>query len=325
VPAGSTRPPATTGYVTPDAVAVDLPSATVGSRAVAYLIDLVLLGTGLVALAIAQSVFGAAGWVPDWAGILLVLLFAFLWQFGYPIGFETLWGGRTPGKAAMGLRVVTTEGAPVGVRHATIRATVGLFELTGTAGTVAVISSLISSRGQRLGDLAGGTLVVRERLAAPPPTSEVFVAPPGLETYAARLDVGRLGPTEYGTIRDTLRRAASLPPQVRERVTGQLATALAPRVSPPPPAGVVAEDWLRAVASAVQAAGGGRATLPPIRPATPRSTPPPVASAPSARTSTPPGPATPAVSATPPSPTTPASGPDRRPADERGDGFAPPS
>jgi uncharacterized RDD family membrane protein YckC len=102
---------------------------------------------------------------PDWLGIALVLLLVFALQFGYPVGFETLWRGRTPGKAAMGLRVVTVEGAPVRFRHAATRAAIGLLELTGTAGAIAVIASLSSARGQRLGDLAAGTLVIRERRA----------------------------------------------------------------------------------------------------------------------------------------------------------------
>jgi uncharacterized RDD family membrane protein YckC len=320
VSARSISPPVAGGYVTPDAVAVDLPSATVGSRAVAYLIDLMLLATGLLALTIAQAAFGGAGWVPDWAGILVALLLAFVWQFGYPIGFETLWGGRTPGKAALGLRVVTTEGAPVGVRHATIRATVGLFELTGTAGTVAVISSLVSARGQRLGDLAAGTLVVRERLAGHAPVAEVFVAPPGLEAYAARLDVGRIGPAEYGALRETLRRAASLPPEVRARVAEQLATALAPRVTPPPPPGVPAEDWLRALAAAVQARGAATPPAPPVP-----SPPPPIvarqAAGGEARSAW-----RPATGAQSPPEARPQSPPEARPGgDDRGDGFAPPA
>jgi uncharacterized RDD family membrane protein YckC len=99
------------GVVTPEAVLLDLDTATVGSRAVAYLLDLAVLGIGYTALGIATAILGGGGFVPGWVGITLLLLLVFAWQFGYPIGFETLWRGRTPGKAAMGLRVVTTEAA----------------------------------------------------------------------------------------------------------------------------------------------------------------------------------------------------------------------
>ena len=239
--------------VTPDAVGLDLEVATVGSRAVAYLLDLVLLVVGFLLLGIAEATFGFGGFVPEWLAIAVVLVLVFAWQFGYPVGFETLWRGRTLGKAAMGLRVLTVEGAPVGIRHATIRAAVGLFELTATLGAGAVITSFASSRGQRLGDLAAGTMVVRERHAAGDPRAEVFHPPHGLESYVRQIDVSGLGPGDYAAVRDTLRRAPQLPADTRTHVTLQLAQTLFLRVTPAPPAGVTAEAWLACVAAAVQA------------------------------------------------------------------------
>ncbi|MCA1784204.1 MAG: RDD family protein [Intrasporangiaceae bacterium] len=188
--------PPTTGpapWVTPDAVALDLATATVGSRGIAYIIDLAVILSGLLAIALAELILGVTGFVPGWFGLALLLLFGFTLQFGYPIGFEVLMRGRTPGKAAMGLRVVTVEGLPVGVRHATIRAVIGLLELLGTFGMVAVISSLANARGQRLGDLAAGTVVLRERRSGGQPSAVTFAPPSGWETYVARLDVSGLG------------------------------------------------------------------------------------------------------------------------------------
>lgn len=299
--------------VTPDAVALDLEVATVGSRAAAYLLDLLLLAVGFLLLGIAEAVFGFGGFVPDWFAIALVLLLLFAWQFGYPVGLETLWRGRTVGKAAMGLRVLTVEGGPVGFRHATIRAAVGLFELTATLGAGAVITSFASSRGQRLGDLAAGTLVVRERRAAGDPRAEVFQPPPGLEGYVQRLDVSGLGPGDYAAVRDTLRRSPQLPSDTRSRVTHQLAQALSSRVTPPAPAGLTAEGWLSCVAAAVQARRAPVATWRPSSPAAPDPAhhPPPPAPFPTGDA--------------------PTAGTDRRPVDERRDplprpsgGFAPP-
>jgi uncharacterized RDD family membrane protein YckC len=248
--------------VTPDAVALAFEPATVGSRGAAYLLDLLLLAVGLLLLTVAEAVVGLGGLLPGWVGVTLVLLLLFGWQFGYPIGFETLWRGRTPGKAALGLRVVTAEGAPVRVRHSAVRATVGLFELTGTLGLGAIVSSFVSSRGQRLGDLAAGTLVVRERRAGPGVRAERFVPPPGLEGYAARLDVSALDREAYAAVRETVRRAPSLPADARRRVTEQLAGHLVGRVSPPPPHGLDAERWLVCVAAAVQRRSGGQPSDP---------------------------------------------------------------
>jgi uncharacterized RDD family membrane protein YckC len=236
--------------VTPEAVALDLEPATVGSRSVAIAIDLLLIGTGLILLGLSEAAFGFSGFVPDWLGIALVLLLAFALQFGYPVGFETMWRGRTPGKAALGLRVVTVEGAPVRFRHAATRAAIGLLELTGTAGAIAVIASLSSARGQRLGDLAAGTLVIRERRSGGPPRAVAFPPPPGLEGYVRVLDVSRLDRGDYATVRDLLRR--ELPTDLRAQLGEQVAGSLVGRVQPPPPPGLDAVTWLRCVAAAVQ-------------------------------------------------------------------------
>lgn len=262
--------------VTPEAVALELESATVGSRSVAILVDYLVIGAALVLLGAAEAAFGFGGYVPGWLGIaLLLLLLVFALQFGYPIGFETLWRGRTPGKAAMGLRVVTVEGAPVRFRHAAVRAAVGLLELQTSLGAIAVIASFASPRGQRLGDLAAGTLVVRERRSGGAPQAVRFDPPPGLEAYVRLLDVSHIDATDYATIRDLLRRP--LDPGTRERVARQVADVLVDRVQPPPPAGVEAVVWLRAVAAAVQSRGAGGPGGPPARDDAPPPPPAPAA------------------------------------------------
>ncbi|GGI04901.1 RDD family protein [Egicoccus halophilus] len=240
------------GTVTPEGVALDLEHATVGSRGIAYLLDLLAMGSLLLLFGLAESIFGVSGFVPGWLGLALLLLFVFAVLFGYPIGFETFWRGRTPGKAALGLRVVTTEGAPVGFRHATVRAVVGLVELLPTMGVPAMVSSLLNGRGQRLGDLAAGTVVLRVRRGSRAPVAHAFAPPAGLEDYTARLDVSALGSADYATVRETLLRLGDLAPGARREVTEVVADALLGRVAPPPPAGVPAEVWLVCVAAAVQ-------------------------------------------------------------------------
>jgi uncharacterized RDD family membrane protein YckC len=239
--------------VTPEAVALDLEPATVGSRGVAIVLDYLLIFGALLLLGAAEAAFGFGGFVPDWLGIALLLLLVFALQFGYPVGFETLWRGRTPGKAAMGLRVVTLEGAPVRLRHAAVRAAVGLIELLGTMGAIAVASSFASSRGQRLGDLAAGTMVVRERRSAHAPQAVWFAPPPGLEDYVATLDVSGLDAEDYATVRELLRRP--LDTSARERLARQVAAGLTSRVQPGPPQGIDAVTWLRCLAAAAQARG----------------------------------------------------------------------
>lgn len=239
--------------MTPDAVELDLDVATLGSRGAAYVLDLAIFGSVLGVLSVSQAVLGASGFVPGWFGIALLLVLAFTWQFGYPIGFEVLARGRTPGKAVLGLRVVTVDGAPVRLRHAVVRATVGTFELLGTLGGIAVISSFISARGQRLGDLAAGTLVVRERRGRQAPAAEVFVAPGGFENYVARLDVSALRAEDYAMVRETLLRARELPQGASARLAADVAARLVGRVRPAPPPECGPNAFLACVAAAVQA------------------------------------------------------------------------
>jgi uncharacterized RDD family membrane protein YckC len=246
---------ATPVWVTPDAVELDVDVATVGSRGIAYLLDLSVVLGALLLIQLAQLLFGGGGFVEGWFAIAVLLIAAFVVQFGYPIGFEVLWRGRTLGKAAMGLRVVTIEGAPVGFRHATIRAVAGLLELLPTLGMIAIVSSFSSSRGQRLGDLAAGTVVIRERHTGLEVRSMVYPVPVGWDGYYRQLDVTTLGSEDRAVIRDALRRADRLAPRVRSEVMEEVGAAIVDRVAPPPPPGIDAETWLRCVAARIAARG----------------------------------------------------------------------
>lgn len=250
----SGSPHAVPAVITPDAVGLDLDVATLGSRGAAYLIDAAVLVSGLTIIGIAQAFLGGGGFVDGWFGIAVLFLLGMLLLFGYPIGFETMNRGRTPGKMALGLRVVTVEGAPIGVRHAAIRAMAALLELLGSVGAIAILTSFASSRSQRLGDLAAGTLVVRERRGSRAgPQAAVFRVPAGLESYVASVDVRALGAADYAAIRETLQRVDHLPPAISEELTRGLAARLLPRIQPPPPAGVGAPVVLQALAAAIQA------------------------------------------------------------------------
>lgn len=240
-------------WITPDAVALDVEVATVGSRGIAYLLDLALVWSCLLLLQLAQLLIGWEVMGAGWVAVTIMLLAAFAVQFGYPIGFEVLWRGRTLGKAALGLRVITVEGAPVGFRHAVIRAVAGVFELLSTLGMLAIGASFVSRRGQRLGDLAAGTVVIRERRARRPVGGLTYQLPPGWESYAQQLDLGDLGPAELALIRDTLRRADQLPSTARREVMDTVAGSLVDRVSPRPPAHADPEAWLRCLAARLAA------------------------------------------------------------------------
>jgi uncharacterized RDD family membrane protein YckC len=236
--------------VTPEAVALEFTTANVGSRILAFGIDAAILAVvaflGVLPLALTDAT------LPDWlvASALIILIPG--WYFGYFTASETLWRGRTVGKAALGLRVVTKEGGPVRFRHAAIRTLLGLVDFGIGSGFFAILLILLTRDNQRLGDLLAGTLVLRERSGLPAPASVSFDVPAGLESFAAALDVSGLTIEQYQAVRTFLLRTRSLPPQPRASLALQLASPLAERLRPPPPAGVPPELYLRCVAAAYQ-------------------------------------------------------------------------
>lgn len=238
--------------VTPEAVVLEFETAGIGSRLPAALLD------GLVqfALLIGAILLAAAlDFVTGSFGGLAVALFFILYAgviFGYPIAFETLWRGRTLGKAALGIRVVTVEGAPVRFRHAAIRGVLGLVDFHLSSGAVAVLFVLFTRRNQRLGDLVAGTIVLRERSGASRPAAVAFAAPPGLEQYSATLDTTALRHTDYGAVRSFLLRAPSMPYEIRDQLARQLADVVLARLRVPAPQGLTAEVFLVCVAAAYQ-------------------------------------------------------------------------
>lgn len=304
--------------VTPEAVVLELPAAGIGSRSLAKLLDVLIIGAIMLVVLIGGAALGGA--VPEWLGITLVLVLSAALTWGYPTAFETLLRGQTPGKAALGVRVVTREGGQVRFRHAAIRAALGLVELVATIGGLAVVTALVTRPPRRLGDLAAGTFVVAERTPGGSAEAMRFEAPAEWRDYAARLDVGALDPTAYAAVRTALRRARRLTPDDAEAMLGRVAAAVSPRVAPSPPSDIGAGAFLTCVAAVAQrhAAEPGSAAPPGASP--PGAAPPgagPPAEPRADANSLPPPPDEPAAPRSPPA--------GRRERGQGDDDFAPPS
>ncbi len=134
--------------------------AGVASRCSAAVVDLliqaaaILIAVGVYFVLQHYLHFSVLGWVTS---ALIILLFVLWW--GYYVYFETKWNGQTPGKRALRMRVVTTDGSPISLTNAAIRGLIRIVDLY----LIGIISILVTSRNQRLGDLAAGTIVVMER------------------------------------------------------------------------------------------------------------------------------------------------------------------
>ncbi|MFD0147628.1 MULTISPECIES: RDD family protein [unclassified Streptomyces] len=297
------------GVVTGDAVVLGLQPARLPSRALALLLDALVVWAAYllitVGLALATaSLDDAAQTAMSIASFLLVLV-------GAPIAVETLSHGRSLGKLACGLRVVRDDGGPIRFRHALVRGAMGVVEILMTLGTVACVASLVSARGRRIGDVFAGTLVVRERVPAAR-TSAVPPPPPWLVGRFTELDLSAVPDALWLEVRQYLTRMRQLDPAVGQRIAERLADELVARTGTPPPAGVPAAAYLAGVVGERQARDARRAFAAAPVPGSPASSPVfPSASASASASSS-------------PSPVSPSSvSPSAEP--ERATGFAPPA
>jgi uncharacterized RDD family membrane protein YckC len=132
--------------VTGEAVAVALRPAGIGSRGIALVIDQAAQLALLLLLVWAATSIGETADTAAAAALILSLFVGVI--LGYPVGFEALWRGRTPGKAAMGLRVVRDDGGPIRFRHAFVRGLVGVVvDRPGlSVGLLALVPMLATAR-----------------------------------------------------------------------------------------------------------------------------------------------------------------------------------
>jgi uncharacterized RDD family membrane protein YckC len=228
---------------TPEGVDFELTLAGAGSRFVSALVDLaiqfVLLGATFLAV-------GPIGGFGDAAAAIV----SFVVVLGYDVVFEVFASGRTPGKRLNGLRVVRSGGEPVGFLTSAIRNVLRLIDFLPFAYVIGATSILWTRRNQRLGDLAAGTLVVRDRVAR---RSEAPVAVfPAAATAA--WDVSAVTTEEIAAVRRFLERRNQIEGSARAELARTLAERLRPKVG-----GVSgdfsAEHFLGLLASAKAARG----------------------------------------------------------------------
>ena len=208
---------------TPEGVELELILAGVGSRFAATLLDVVVQLGAIFALAIVLGPLGSNGYV-----IAVYLVAVFLILFAYDIVLETWNRGRSIGKLAAGLRVVRVGGDAEGFLTAAVRNFLRIVDFLPAFYVVGVVSILATRQNQRLGDLAAGTLVVRERRPAVTPAATYF-PPPAAAPYL-EWDVSSVSPEDVATLRQFLERRVSLSPGARAHLATDLAARVRPKV-----------------------------------------------------------------------------------------------
>lgn len=158
---------------TPEGITLTLRPAGVVARFYAFAIDGAIRLALLVAASFALGAMGKLG-----VGLFLLVYFALEWL--YPILFELTLAGATPGKRALGLRVVMDSGLPVTPAASVVRNLLRAADFMPMLYAFGVTSMLLRPDFKRLGDLAAGTLVVyahTARLSGDLPPAEP-AAPP---------------------------------------------------------------------------------------------------------------------------------------------------
>jgi uncharacterized RDD family membrane protein YckC len=206
---------------TSEGVTVRMTIAGIGSRSLGWIIDLLVIGTVVVLL-------GLAGFTTIETDTLLMMgLLSFavlLVPFSYIVGMETLNGGRTLGKMVAGIKVIRVSGAPVGFGSAIVRALFAPIDFLFLG--VGIVSMFVNNRSQRIGDLAAGTVVVRDRPVRRPEAPGISVP----QSDGPRWDVSTVTEEEVGVIRSFLARAATLPADRRGEYANQLRRRIEARV-----------------------------------------------------------------------------------------------
>ena len=221
---------------TPESIAFSYELAGLGSRFLALVVDQAIQIVTLVAIfgaiILAGSRVGSSHVKPVLSqqlvqsmAIALILVIVFVVLFGYFIVFEAAWNGQTPGKKLLGLRVVRDGGYPIDFGASLIRNLIRVGEQLLGYYIFAAISALISPENKRLGDLAAGTIVVRDaRLATPHLTAR--------EAEPAYASTAYLTGEERALIKRFLDRRDTLTTDRRKELAARLAARVRGRVPP---------------------------------------------------------------------------------------------
>ena len=237
---------------TPEGVELELTLAGAGSRFVSALVDLAIQIGILIALALALGGLRGGGVSSNDTAAGVWALVSFVVISGYDISFEVLASGRTPGKRMNRLRVVRTSGGPVGFVTSAIRNTLRLIDFLPFAYVIGALLILATKRNQRLGDLAAGTLVVRETRAATVAPS--VVAPRPAAPVSAVWDTSAVTTDEIAAVRRFLERRHEIDLEARRRLAYTFASRLRPKVAGAPP-NVGDEEFLALLVAAKASRG----------------------------------------------------------------------
>ena len=207
--------------ITPENVRIEHELAGVASRCGAAVVDLLIQALAIAAVVVMVLGIEHAFKLPVVGmptAALIVTTFVLWW--GYYLFFETIWNGQTPGKRLMRMRVVKYGGTPIDLVSAAIR---GLIRVVDMA-VIGFVAMFFTQNNQRLGDLAAGTIVVKERaewsgdIAQPK-----FSAQSETPESALVKNIELVTPEQFDAIKRFVSRSDELTPAMREQIAEKIA------------------------------------------------------------------------------------------------------
>src|ERR1035438_6346164 len=251
---------------TPELVDIEMPIAGIGSRFIALLVDYLIWGAGLLVLILLFSFFlpGIESFSKisaQWATAIFIFI-VFLLQWGYFTLFEAFWNGRTPGKRVARIRVIQRSGRAIGLFESMARNLVRYVDQIPFFYAVGVIAMFVTRQHQRLGDLAAGTLVVRDREVESPLwgesgartfTAQIFApSTPIPEPHTAltlpATGIAKLSTDDLGVLEGVFSRRLDMSLPTRQALALRIASAIQAKSGLEPPPGASIETFLEATA-----------------------------------------------------------------------------
>jgi uncharacterized RDD family membrane protein YckC len=251
---------------TPELVAIEMPLAGIGSRFIALLVDYLIWGAGMVLVYFLAFLFLPALYVfnrisAQWAEAIVIFFF-FLMNWGYFTLFEAFWNGRTPGKRVAKIRVIQRSGRSIGLVESMARNLVRYVDQLPFFYAVGVITMFVTRQHQRLGDLAAGTLVVRDREPESPLwgdtgsrtfTAQLFsgnmaMPEPHLAVTLPAMGIAKLTSGDLEVLEGFFSRRLDMSMATRQALALRIAAAVQAKSGLEMPAGVSVETFLEATA-----------------------------------------------------------------------------
>jgi uncharacterized RDD family membrane protein YckC len=252
---------------TPELVEIEMPLAGIGSRFIALLVDMLIWCAGILVLVILFAVFApgieAFSKISGQWTVAIVIFIVFLLFWGYFTLFEAFWNGRTPGKRVARIRVIQRSGRAIGLFESMARNLIRYIDMQPFPFyAVGVIAIFVTRQHQRLGDLAAGSLVVRDRAVEEPAwgdsgartiTAQSFApSAPAPEPHLAFslpvTGIAKLSSTDLEVMEGFFARRLDMSLSTRQALAERIAQAIQAKSGLEQPAGASVETFLEVTA-----------------------------------------------------------------------------